>query len=247
MNTSIPSMLSRLPRGRRLGRAVIHRWPALAVAAVTAALPLGVVLAAEQLHDFGPSRFVSDGTLNCGLTPTFSQPCAAVNAYVSGNLRVAIRALGTIEAGGLGDPGDAIHALTTNGTGVLAKASGSGTAIQASSANGTAISGQANRTAGTFAAGVFASGDEAVVARGTTSGIDATAKGTAVSGISDNEVGGLFGGKEAPIRMFPASTPGAPTSGVHHRGELYVDSAGLLFYCSADGTPGTWHQVAFKN
>jgi hypothetical protein len=47
--------------------------------------------------------------------------------------------------------------------------------------------------------------------------------------------------------MFPATTSGAPSSGLHHRGQLYVDTNGLLFYCAADGTPGTWHQLAFKN
>jgi len=104
----------------------------------------------------------------------------------------------------------------------------------------------ADTTANSFAAGVQAKADEAVVARGTNIGVDATAIDTAVAGVASQGVGGLFGGKEAPIRMFKAQAPGAPTSGLHHAGELYVDSAGLLFYCTADGTPGTWHQVALK-
>ncbi|HYG78335.1 MAG TPA: hypothetical protein VEK08_25255 [Planctomycetota bacterium] len=42
------------------------------------------------------------------------------------------------------------------------------------------------------------------------------------------------------VRILPASTTGAPTSGTHSVGELYVDSAGALFYCRTAGTPGTW-------
>jgi hypothetical protein len=33
---------------------------------------------------------------------------------------------------------------------------------------------------------------------------------------------------------------GPPASGAHLRGELVVDSAGNLYLCTADGTPGTW-------
>jgi len=44
---------------------------------------------------------------------------------------------------------------------------------------------------------------------------------------------GLFGGEEAPIRMFAASTPGAPKTGLHHRGELYVIAPG----CSSIAPP----------
>jgi hypothetical protein len=42
---------------------------------------------------------------------------------------------------------------------------------------------------------------------------------------------------------------GAPQSGTHVRGELYVDSTGQLWLCTADstgGNVGTWHQVVLK-
>src|SRR4029453_14381015 len=53
-----------LPCGRRLGRAVLHRWPALAVATVAAAVPASV-LAAQQFPDgilAGPSYFQSSNS-----------------------------------------------------------------------------------------------------------------------------------------------------------------------------------------
>jgi hypothetical protein len=112
--------------------------------------------------------------------------------------------------------------------------------------DGTAIRAEGGKKAGGFGAGVLAIGDEAVVARGTSFGIDATGSDTAVAGVSDKGIGGFFAGKQAPIRLAAAGTAGAPTSGLHHRGELYVDSAGVLFYCTTDGTPGTWKQVVLK-
>jgi hypothetical protein len=171
---------------------------------------------------------------------------------VSNDNGQAIRGFGAKE-GVLGSTtaGVGVHGTSHTGTAVEAE-SDFGTALKAtsngaSSSKGNAVVAEANTQAGTFAAGVQASGDEAVVARGTSLGVDASANGTAVAGVSNTEVGGLFGGKEAPIRMFKASTAGAPQTGLHHAGEFYVDSHGLLFYCTADGTPGTWHQLAFTN
>ena len=47
----------------------------------------------------------------------------------------------------------------------------------------------------------------------------------------------------APIRLNPSSTSNAPTSGNHKMGELFVDNAGILYYCTQDGTPGIWRKV----
>jgi hypothetical protein len=71
-----------------------------------------------------------------------------------------------------------------------------------------------------------------------------SAKGAGLAG-----KGGLYGatlqGGLAPVRLIPSLTvTGAPQSGFHHRGELFVDTTGSLFYCKADGVPGTWVQLA---
>ena len=44
----------------------------------------------------------------------------------------------------------------------------------------------------------------------------------------------------APIWIRPAAASGAPTSGTHALGELYVDTNGVLYRCVTAGTPGTW-------
>jgi hypothetical protein len=283
-----------------VGRAIAHRWPALVVATVAAAMPLSVALAngatvfTALLGDdaavtaiakqgtalsaeggFFGVEATSSGTAVLATATNRGTAVDAIAGTVNGlplinhdRVGLASRAELTGVAAVGGDTGVhadgaqyAVKATTVSGTGVSATTSSgtgveatsttgtalaakttSGTAITADSLHGNAVSAHGDTAAGTFGAGVQASGDVAVVARGTTVGIDATANGTAVSGYAD-KVGGEFAGKEAPIRMIKASTPGAPTSGVHHAGELYVDSAGLLFYCTADGTPGTWHKV----
>jgi len=142
--------------------------------------------------------------------------------------------------------GTSVRATSRNAAGVVAS-SLNADGIDASSTNGAAaVFAQGNATAGSFGAGVVASGDEALVARGVTLGLDVSAKNTAIGAASTNGIGLDVSGKEAPIRLFPASTAGAPTAGPHHRGELYVDSNGALFFCTADGTPGTWKHVVLQ-
>jgi hypothetical protein len=42
------------------------------------------------------------------------------------------------------------------------------------------------------------------------------------------------------FRITPGGATGAPTSGAHVIGEMYIDSAGTTYVCTAGGTPGTW-------
>jgi hypothetical protein len=70
-----------------------------------------------------------------------------------------------------------------------------------------------------------------------------SAEGTGILG-NGGHYGGLFEGGKAPMRLVPSSTTGAPPSGIHERGEFFVDSEGSLFYCKTNGTPGTWVALA---
>jgi hypothetical protein len=67
--------------------------------------------------------------------------------------------------------------------------------------------------------------------------------GLGVSGVSTSGVGAQFSGGSAPLCLVPAAVTGPPTSGTHAQGELYVDSNGALYLCTAAGTSGTWQQV----
>ncbi len=50
------------------------------------------------------------------------------------------------------------------------------------------------------------------------------------------------------MKLKPAGSAGAPTTGTHRKGEIYMDSAGALFVCTAgDGTTvGTWKKLTMK-
>jgi hypothetical protein len=67
---------------------------------------------------------------------------------------------------------------------------------------------------------------------------------TGVTGDSTTGVGAILSGGLAPLRLTPAGAAGAPAANAHTAGELYVDSSGELFYCTAAGTPGTWIQLS---
>ena len=70
------------------------------------------------------------------------------------------------------------------------------------------------------------------------------AGGIGVQGQSTTGLGGSLQGGLAPLRLVPAASgTGAPATGAHAAGELFVDAAGLLFYCRAGGTPGTWTRL----
>jgi hypothetical protein len=159
-----------------------------------------------------------------------------------------------------------LKAASTNGTGVDAtgktavKAAGQTNGVAATAQDGVGVSGTGN---GQFGVGVAATGTYAAVnattlagdgvqssANGAGIGVNASSRdGLGVSGHSTNGLGAEFSGGKAPIRLAPAATPGAPTTGSHKRGELYVDSQGDLFLCTQDsvsGNAGKWRKVVLQ-
>lgn len=55
-----------------------------------------------------------------------------------------------------------------------------------------------------------------------------------------------FGANSDPangLKLTPMGSAGAPSAGAHTAGEFAVDSAGKVYVCTANGTPGTWQQV----
>lgn len=94
--------------------------------------------------------------------------------------------------------------------------------------------------------GVAAAGLVAVSAAGATT-TEALAENTARNAVSG--IGGTdgYGGKFAigsaglaQLYLKPGTQTKSPTTGAHQKGELYTDSAGGLWYCVTDGTPGSW-------
>ena len=72
---------------------------------------------------------------------------------------------------------------------------------------------------------------------GTRGIIGVNENGTGVAGESDTGYGGSFTGGVAPLILGPSSAAGPPNGGTHKMGELYVDANGVLYFCTASGTP----------
>jgi hypothetical protein len=71
-----------------------------------------------------------------------------------------------------------------------------------------------------------------------------TAADNAIEAVGGSAGYGLrASGGLAPLFLVGGGSAGAPSAGTHQAGELYVDSAGTLYYCTSGGTPGTWRKV----
>ncbi|MBL8880650.1 MAG: hypothetical protein JNG88_16175 [Phycisphaerales bacterium] len=55
---------------------------------------------------------------------------------------------------------------------------------------------------------------------------------------------GANGATAVGAKLTAAGSSGAPSSGAHTKGELHIDSGGVLYVCTADGSPGTWYRAA---
>lgn len=50
----------------------------------------------------------------------------------------------------------------------------------------------------------------------------------------------LRGTLQSVFHIQPAGNPGAPVSGDYKKGDIYTDSNGDIYRCTASGNPGTW-------
>jgi len=67
-------------------------------------------------------------------------------------------------------------------------------------------------------------------------------------------VGGYFRGGRAQVQIIPNGGAGAPTTGPHFAGDLYMDGNAVIWICIVTGTPGAfmplqpggWHNALFS-
>jgi hypothetical protein len=60
----------------------------------------------------------------------------------------------------------------------------------------------------------------------------------------DGGIGVLATGTRAALQVADTGTPPPTRTDAHVKGELTTDANGDLWFCVADGTPGTWRQVS---
>ena len=155
-----------------------------------------------------------------------------------------------------GDIGVQGYSALSGGIGVIG--TGPAYGVYGTSSGGHGVYGQANNVAeaagvrGAGKTGVWGStsvsGYSGVYGQHTGSGFGLVGDGNGstragVLGRNPSGYGGQFDGGKAQLKLNPKGTTGKPTSGAHLKGEIYLDSAGTLFVCTANGTPGTWRKV----
>jgi hypothetical protein len=192
----------------------------------------------------------------------------ASGVTAAGNDGPGLRGYGTNAEGVVGSGPTGVRG-SGNQFGVVGESSGSGTGVQGRSRTGDALYGLTYQGRGAVAVSLdnygvqaFSRNRSAVLAQSiagagvisyTTSGADPAVLAENDSGVADSTallvfghagVGAYLSGDRAPLRLALAQASGAPTSGDHLAGEIYLDSNADLFLCKASGSPGTWAQIA---
>jgi hypothetical protein len=158
---------------------------------------------------------------------------------LTGTNSAAIAAYDTTVGGAIG-----LYATSSAGTAISAR-SASNAAVLAVTGNSIAIYGIGDGGGvageGFSLAGVYGSSQSADGVFGV-GGVGAAG----VHGSASNGYGGHFEGSVAPLLLTPRVIVGggAPPNGTHLAGEFVPDIFGVLWFCIADGTPGTWVRLA---
>ncbi len=159
---------------------------------------------------------------------------AGEGAGVSGQSSSGPGVYGTSPAGG-------VEGLSTNAPGVSGTST-SGIGVRGTSASGVGVFGRSNGVS----AGVRGLGDDSLGVWGT---------GPEIGVYGDSEDTGVLGegrlgldsyATDVHLRMGSPTPRAAPTGDAtsHLAGDLVRDSAGDLWVCVVEGTPGTWRKLA---
>jgi hypothetical protein len=95
--------------------------------------------------------------------------------------------------------------------------------------------------------GVFGKSNSSVGVRGestSSSGVQAISNLAVGLEAQGAMYGASLKGNRAALLLVPQAAAGRPTSGSHERGEVLSDKNGVLWFCTADGHPGTWKRVS---
>ena len=205
------------------------------LAALGALAGAGAVLGSRTTDALAASgSFNASGAGNAAVTADATAGATGVKITTDGGLAVDAQG-GAIKV--FTNSGPAVAGTSVNSTGVAGETSQPGGWAVAGIAfgfNAIGVYGEGIESGGPGVFGISDNGDGVVGSSGRASG---------VLGKSALGYGGSFQGAVAPLHLEPATTKGHPTTGVHQRGDFWVDAAGVLFFCVTGGTPGVWKRV----
>ena len=242
---AVPSVVSRRHALRSAG-VLAAGAVAGGVGLVAAASPAA---AASGNFDGSPAVFANGGSSSGSIGVDAQVQGAgswAVLAVSTGNDGRGVNSTAT-GSGGVGVYGEGgmagVFGYSLDGMGVYAQTNG----------NTAGVYGDSRVSTGTNAVGVVGYSAENIGVRGTGARYGVwgeTVDGTGVLG--SGTIGAYFygadasvsiGGTGAHLRFAGAAVP-TSTSIAHEKADVIVDSNGVMWICTAAGTPGTWLQVA---
>jgi hypothetical protein len=138
---------------------------------------------------------------------------------------------------GKGEAGAGVLGRNSGGEGVRGEGS---TQAEVAGVRGLGKTGVWGSSSATGYSGVYGQHD------GLGFGVVGDGRGNSNAGVLGRNLsgyGGQFEGGRAQLKLKPGGSAGKPT-GVHTKGEIYMDSAATLFVCTASGTPGKWRKVS---
>ncbi len=180
------------------------------------------------------------GVTNTCTSTTFVEPTegTAIQGTTASNGVTALLGFDSSPTGGIGtggqsDNGTGIYGIANNFSGLLTTGEVAGVIGDSDTVQGVVglsslSNGVSGVTSGSNQAGVF----------GFDSSVGDTSFG--VAGVSDTGCGVFARGVLAPLYLSPSGFAGAPTTGAHSPGQMYVDQNGVFYKCVVAGTPGTW-------
>ncbi len=204
------------------------------VGLVAAATPAA---AATGTFKGGSPAVTADGGAGAG--------SVGVSADVQGSNGIAVDAVSSGDDGvGVRGNGDlyGVYGISTNGTGVSGDTMGQ-FGIYGNSAGGTSSAGVYGRSMN--GRGLSGYGSVGVYATGFDAGVQASATEDGAAAVeATGDVGVSIAASETSLR-FSNSAP-SPIGSVrtYQARDIVVDSAGVIWFCVAGGTPGTWRMLS---
>jgi hypothetical protein len=121
----------------------------------------------------------------------------------------------------------------------FASGNASGVYAQGGRADGPGVTGVGGN-GGSGGTGVVGTAGTPAQGGGGAVGVSGTGSGSGPGVLGSGFRGGFFQGAGAPISLLPAGALGPPNTNPHSPGDIWVDSAAVLWVCVVAGTPGTW-------
>jgi len=129
----------------------------------------------------------------------------------------------------------------SNGSGIVAQASGTNGYNWLLGAGGTGTTATNHVGGGTALYAYGGPGATAVQAIGGGVSNNPANPAHGVRGVGNVVgVGGYFQGGRAQVQLIPNGGAGAPTTGQHFTGDLFMDAAAVIWVCIVSGTPGAF-------